>query len=456
MPIDLVDFLWFLVGLLVGLAFLGWYHARVAFQLKRLVQLLQPEALSWSFSSTSRLMRAIAAHSQDHQALIASLEIWQQICQQMPVGFLTVDQDNQILWCNPKACELLSIQSSQLSGQPRLLLEVVRSYELDQLIEQTRLAGKPSQQEWTFHPTNSDPSVISQQQPRPLRGYAIPLSDEQVGVFLENRQEAVSLMQQRDRWISDVAHELKTPLTSIRLVAETLQFRLDPPQRDWMDRLLKETIRLSTLVQDLLDLSQLEARPTPKLNLRKIDLNKLVHSTWSSLEPLASQKQLHLDYRGPEQLPVEVDESKLHRALLNLMDNSIKYSPTGGAVRVQITLLPSKSHPQQICLDVIDSGPGFPESALPHVFERFYRADPSRTRSHPGVKATGSGLATSSDRPASEESGNGKKSIPASGGSGLGLAIVRQIVEAHGGSIKAGNHPETHGAWLQIFLPYNG
>jgi two-component system phosphate regulon sensor histidine kinase PhoR len=406
MPENLVDFLWFLVGL------------------------------------------------SEHQDLIANLEIWKQICQRLPVGFLTVDQDNQILWCNSRACEMLSIQASQLPSQPRLLLEVVRSYELDQLIEQTRLVGKPCQQDWTFNPTNADPSIISQQQPCPLRGYAIPLSDEQVGVFLENRQEAVSLMQQRDRWISDVAHELKTPLTSIRLVAETLQLRLEPPQRDWIDRLLKETIRLSTLVQDLLDLSQLEARPAPKLHLRTIDLNKLVHSTWSSLELLASQKQIQFQYNGPDQLNVVADESKLHRALLNLMDNSIKYSPMQGSIRVQISLLPSSASPQQICLEVIDSGPGFPESALPHLFERFYRADPSRTRSNLGVKAIGDSFTTPGDRP-SRGLGNGKNSFPVSGGSGLGLAIVRQIVEAHGGLVKASNHPETHGAWLQMLLPYN-
>jgi two-component system phosphate regulon sensor histidine kinase PhoR len=79
-----------------------------------------------------------------------------------------------------------------------------------------------------------------------------------VGVFLENRQEAALLVQQRDRWTSDVAHELKTPLTSIRLVAETLQPRVDDSQRRWLDRLINETIRLSNLVEDLLNLSRLQ------------------------------------------------------------------------------------------------------------------------------------------------------------------------------------------------------
>ncbi len=424
------------------------------------MHLLEPDALNWSFSSTSRLIRAIALHSEKHQDALARLEVWQQICQAAPTGFFQVDQDNQIIRYNPKACEMLGIQPSQFpAARPRLLLEVVRSYELDQLVEQTRATGKPCSQDWTFHPTTPDPSILSQQLPYPLRGYGIPLPNGNVGVFLEKRQEVISLTQQRDRWISDVAHELKTPLTSIRLVAETLQLRVDPTLRDWVDRLLKETIRLSNLVQDLLDLSYLEARPTPQLNFKTLDLSKLVQSAWAGLEPLAHQKRLQFHYSGPEHLLIEADESRLHRALLNLLDNSIKYSPEQASIQVQVSLLPTTEHPQQIRLDVIDSGPGFPEAALPHVFERFYRADPSRTRNIPGMRVSGSKAPTwIGDAPDAESfkerTGSSQETTLFSGGSGLGLAIVRQIVEAHGGSVKASNHPETHGAWLQVFLPY--
>ncbi|MGA7932615.1 MAG: HAMP domain-containing sensor histidine kinase, partial [Kovacikia sp.] len=293
-----------------------------------------------------------------------------------------------------------------------------------------------------------------------LRAYGFPLQQGSVGVFLENRQEAVSLAQQRDRWISDVAHELKTPLTSIRLVIETIQPRLEVSLRGWADHLLKETIRLSNLVQDLLDLSQLESHPTPQLTLKTIDLAWLIQSAWSSLEPLAKRKQLQLEYRGPVQLLIQADESRLHRALLNLLDNSIKYSPAQQKIRVQVNpIAPIEAiSARSVHLEVIDWGPGFPENAIPYVFERFYRADPSRTRNNTGLEmmnvplgeysrndATGRSLNTQSERV--------KQPALANSGSGLGLAIVRQIVEAHGGSVKASNHPETQGAWLQIVLP---
>lgn len=446
---------WFLLGLTIGLILLSWYHFQLQLKLKRLIRDLRPDALPKALSLTAMLTRAVSAQLQAQQDLEQQLEAWKQVFYVAPIGFLQVDEENQLLWCNAKACQLLSLQQAPYS-RPRLLLELVRSYELDELIEQTRAAHQPCERDWVFNPVSADQSTLSQQQPRPLRGYGFPLVDGCVGVFLENRQEAVLLAQQRDRWTSDVAHELKTPLTSIRLVAETLQARLEPGLRHWIDRLLKETIRLSGLVQDLLDLSQLEASPIPHLAFKTVDLIKLIQSTWSSLEPLARRKQLQLDYIGPDSVLIQADEMRLHRVLLNLLDNSIKYSPAQRSIRVQVSLAAVPQAEPQVCIEVIDWGPGFPESALPYVFDRFYRVDPSRTRVRaPDLSKLDAipEVNSCSRDGASISAADGKAFIPTSSGSGLGLAIVRQIVEAHQGSVKAGNHPETQGAWLQVFLP---
>jgi two-component system phosphate regulon sensor histidine kinase PhoR len=438
-----VELLWFFLGLAIGLLLLGWHHVQLHKSLHRLLQNWQPDSLSLWQLPTARLIRAIVLQRQPQPDLAQELATWQQILQIAPIGFLQVDEENQLIWCNQQARKLLDIQ--QTSSRPRLLLELVRSYELDQLIDQTRSARQRCQREWTFHPVCADQSKLSQQQPRPLRASGFPLADEHVGVFLENRQEAVWLVQQRDRWTSDVAHELKTPLTSIRLVTETLQSRVEPPLRTWIDRMLQETIRLSTLVQDLLDLSQLESR-NPQLMLKTVDLPKLIQSAWSSLELLARRKSVQLDYHGPASLLIQADEARLHRVMLNLLDNSIKYSPSWQCVRVQLSLHSGADHSQQVYLEVIDAGAGFPESALPYVFDRFYRADPSRSRDNRLPK-----LQQEDDRPL--VMGNPEALV--SNGSGLGLAIVRQIVEAHQGSVIAANHPETHGAWLQVFLPHS-
>jgi two-component system, OmpR family, phosphate regulon sensor histidine kinase PhoR len=436
-----VEFLWFLLGLAIGLLLLGWYRYQLSAKLKQLTQDLTADRVETGSSLTSQLALAVAHHQRSTHQLERHLETWKQILNLAPIGYLQIDEENQLIWCNPIASETLHIQPRD-QDQPRLLLELVRSYDLDSLIEQARDSQKLCQRDWTFYAASVDAVNMSVQQAIPLRGVAFPLMDGDVGVFLENRQEAATLAQQRDRWASDVAHELKTPLTSIRLVAETLQSRLEPPTRNWVDRLLKEAVRLSTLVQELLDLSQLEVSPAQRLNLKTIDLVSLIHAAWQSLEPLSSGKALRLNYQGLAHLLIRADESRLHRVFLNLFDNAIKYSPPHHPIAVCLSLHTTQSSKSthQIQIDIIDAGQGFPVNSLPFVFDRFYRADPSRSRS-------GAEWQPNSDV--------ALQPIQLSSGSGLGLAIVKQIIDAHHGSISARNDPSTGGAWLQILLPWS-
>jgi two-component system phosphate regulon sensor histidine kinase PhoR len=450
----------FLVGLAIGLSLLGWQRSRANARLKKILHNLQPSIADSPFSLASQLSLAITQQQRVQQQLDEQLDTYSRILQAAPIGYLQVDDENRLLWCNTQARKMLGISQDTHGAKPRLLLELVRSYELDDLIEQTRNVGQPCRRSWTFHPASSDPTNLSRQQIYTLQGHGIPLAHKQVGIFLESRQDLSMLMQQRDRWTSDLAHELKTPLTSIRLVAETLQTRLDPPLQGWVDRLINETIRLSTLVQDLLDLSRMERNSSCNLQLKTVDLIRLIHSVWGSLEPLARRKQLHLDYRGPEQLLMQLDEARMHRLLINLLDNSIKYSPPQHPIRIQVGTEPLPSAADrspsdiQVCLEVIDFGTGFPEKALPYVFERFYRADPSRSRlaSLEGM-STAEGSSITLTRVSHHLSDDSPTGGQIQGGSGLGLAIVRQIVEAHHGSVSASNHPETGGAWLQVRLP---
>jgi two-component system phosphate regulon sensor histidine kinase PhoR len=242
----------------------------------------------------------------------------------------------------------------------------------------------------------------------------------------------VELSQSRDRAWADLAHELRTPLTSIALVAENLLGRLENPERRWVEQMLKETNRLSNLVQEWLELTQLQADPFESLQYQTIDLKELILSVCHILEPLAKKKEVTLLYSDGESVQIQADKSRLIQVLLNLLDNGIKHSPLQGQVLVKVTApTQDSSLPQEqnkIIIDIIDSGTGFVDSDLPHVFERLYRGDRSRTRQ----------ISSSSS---------------SAGGSGLGLAIVQQIVRAHGGSITAQNHPQTGGGWLQVSLP---
>lgn len=442
----------FLIGLSIGAALLIWQRFQADARLKKILRKIQAEAADSPFSISSQLSLAITQQRQNQQDLEQQLETLRQILYTAPIGYLQVDDENQLLWCNQQAQQILGIAQEANWSKPRLLLEWVRSYELDDLIEQTRNSGQLCRSHWTFYPTSADPTDLSRQPALTLQGSGLPLPNHQIGIFLENQQELVALMQQRDRWTSDLAHELKTPLTSIRLIAETLQTRLEPNLRTWIDRLINETIRLSDLVQDLLTLSQMERDSFRDLQLKPTDLVHLIQSVWSSLEPLSRRKQLHLDYQGPETLILQLDESRIHRLLINLLDNAIKYSPIGHAIRLQLSLEGSPATASRsACLEVIDFGPGFPEKDLPYVFERFFRADPSRTRQVAQDESAPEGVI--SYQTLKMHSDNPPTNSYAPSGSGLGLAIVRQIVESHRGSVSASNHPDSGGAWLQVRLP---
>lgn len=381
---------------------------------------IQPEAQFLSYEA--QIASAISTQSTTLNDLQAEVEEINGILQRSPLGYLKVDQENRLLWCNPKARHLLGIEPID-HDPPKLLLAIARSYELDQLVEQTRTTQTECKKNWTFRSISPDPANALERPAYPLSGYGIPLRQGNVGIFLENRQEAVMLAQQRDRWTSDVAHELKTPLTSIRLVGETLRNRIDPALVTWADRLLREVNRLSALVDDMLSLSHLEQQPPQRLE--ETDLVTLLYQAWQSLEPQAKLRNKVLEYQGPDAAIAALNSGLAYRMVLNLLDNALKYSPPNQAIYVHIQAT-SQGTTTGLQLDVFDCGSGFLEKDLPYVFDRFYRSDTSRTRL-----------------------GNGTQE----NGTGLGLSIVQKIVEFHGGTVQAQNHPDTRGAWLKIWLP---
>ena len=434
-----MEFFWLLVGIGIGAiatsaCWFSWNYAKQRHNRKlrkRSRHVFKAKSIrsfkSWAQNVQQNIRQNYNNQFNDQFQIIAPMAdgderlLWAKIVELSPIGYIQVDQDNRLVVCNQKAATMMGIANHQqgLIRKP-FLLQLIRSYELDHLVEQTRSLEQGSQVDWVFHPAIPDPVDPVPQIGRPIRAFSIYLGHGQVGIFLIDRQEAVAIIQQRDRWTSDIAHELKTPLTSIRLVAEMLEPRVDPTARIWVERLLSEIERITKLVQDLLELGQMDVGIESVLNLSEVNLSSIVRSVWATLEPLANRKQVKLKYIGDEQLLWQLDESRIYRLLLNLLDNSIKHSPSLQSITIKTSMLDSN-----LLIEIIDAGEGFPEDSLPHIFDRFYKVDPSRTRS---------GL----DR----------------GGSGLGLAISRQIVTLHKGAIAAKNHPETGGVWITIALPY--
>ncbi len=416
-----------------------WREVSLRRQLRQVLAVMEAsqDREDVSLPMVSQLRRKANIVLQQQQRLEQQLFSWQSVLQEAPIGYLQLDAENQVLWCNHIACELLHI-NKWVPGQARLLLELVRSYELDRSIEKARSTQLPQKLIWQFYfgyqETGDAQSIW-------LTANSIPLMDNAIGVFIESQQLHVEAAAARERWLADLAHEIRTPLTAIRLVAETLETKVTPDLNRWVKRMLQETNRLIELVQHFLELSQLETAPAQYLRLGKVDIAEAIEDAWQVLEPIASQRQIELICYCPKKLVLEIDRARFIQVFINLFDNSIKYCPDRGHIWIDIRLVdcgdtaPDRDEPVDwIEINLYDDGAGFSQHDLPYIFDRLYRGDLSRKRdgsqTPPGNPGT---LATT--------------------GSGLGLAIVRQITLAHGGKITANNHPKTGGAWVQIFLP---
>lgn len=240
------------------------------------------------------------------------------------------------------------------------------------------------------------------------------------------RDELEANDRQRRQLFADITHELVTPLTSIRGTAETL---LDPAvalsaedRMRYLRGVLEESRRLDRMIRDLFELSRLEAGATP-LDRERLDWAALARNTIERFTPRYTQAHLSLEWRGDSgEAWVEADGLRLEQVLDNLLVNALRYVPTGGHVTVDLRR-PADS-PGRWRMVVEDDGPGLPEDELSHVFERFYRGDRARSVEKARDLA----------------------------GSGLGLAIVRQIVERHGGAVRA-RAASPHGLSVEIDLP---
>jgi two-component system OmpR family sensor kinase len=218
------------------------------------------------------------------------------------------------------------------------------------------------------------------------------------------------------RFTADASHELRTPLTILQLELEGIvqHHRLAPELVDQMESALEESHRLSRIVEDLLVISRLDVGSL-SIEKRKVDLGELVASTTEPMKLLAEEKSLSLQCKIGQNIYVEGDRSHLKQLILNLLDNAIKYTPTGGEIVVEVT-----ESEQRAVLEVADSGVGISSDALPHIFKRFYRADKARSRN--------------------------------SGGTGLGLAIISAICGAHNGNVSAVSK-EGIGSCFRVELP---
>jgi two-component system, OmpR family, phosphate regulon sensor histidine kinase PhoR len=233
--------------------------------------------------------------------------------------------------------------------------------------------------------------------------------------FNEMAMELSQMETMRQEFISNVSHEFQSPLTSIGGFARALQSDdLSPDmRRHYLQIIEMEITRLSKLSDNLLKLTSLESNHHP-FEPKVYRLDRQLRRIILSCEPQWQDKRLEMDIEMDE-ITITADEELLNQVWINLLHNAVKFTPEGGTVRVRLTI-----DDDRIRTDVSDTGIGVPAHELPHLFERFYKADKARNR--------------------------------AGGGSGLGLSIVHKIVEMHGGDITVSSHPGEGTAFV-VTLP---
>jgi two-component system phosphate regulon sensor histidine kinase PhoR len=321
-------------------------------------------------------------------------------------GIIVVDKDKRILLINPAAKKIFGIEEDIIGKH---FIEAIRNYDIENIIKNI--------------PQEEIEITINYPTTRHLRIKAsnainYDKDNEVMGVLIviHDITKIKQLEKMRTDFVANVSHELKTPLTSIKGFAETLKFVEDKPTRDkFLDIIYIESERLTRLINDILTLSELEHKGV-LLNIEKVNVNKCIEEVYYIMRSIAENKNINLSFNyNCEDVIINGNIDKFKQMMINLVDNAIKYTNSGGKVSINLNCKDDK-----LIIEVKDTGIGIPEEHIPRLFERFYRVDKGRSRN--------------------------------SGGTGLGLAIVKHIVKMFKGNIEVMSKIG-EGTVFTIYLP---
>jgi two-component system, OmpR family, phosphate regulon sensor histidine kinase PhoR len=314
----------------------------------------------------------------------------------MADGVLITDNFGFVSLINPAAQRLLSTSEAEAITKP--FASVVRHHHLIELWQRCRTQGREQVEAVEIGSDLFLQAVITPFQRYGAAGYLI---------ILQDLTQVRRLQTMRRDFISNLSHELRSPLASLRAVVETLQDGAikDPPAAErFLERAEREVDTMTQMVEELTELSQIESGQV-RLRLESMGVAELAAVPLDRLRAQAERGDLTLIVDIPADLPeVMVDQERIEQVITNLLHNAVKFTPIGGEIRISAHEdTRSAVHASEVVVKVQDNGIGIPRQDLPRVFERFYKSDRARTRGR--------------------------------GGTGLGLAIARHIVEAHGGRI---------------------
>ncbi|MBN2205555.1 MAG: PAS domain-containing protein [Thermoleophilia bacterium] len=334
------------------------------------------------------------------------------VLESMVEGVLAVDPDLHILTLNTAAAELLGVDPVEVQGAA--IEEAVRNPDLQRVVGAAVSGQGPVEVDLTVHVGGGDQylqasGALLHAQGGEVVGAVVVLND----VTRLRRLEAV-----RRDFVANVSHELKTPVTSIKGFAETLvDGAIDDPAaaRRFLKIIAGQADRLNSIIEDLLALSSLEEGKGAGMDLQETRLGDVLSVAVDVCAPKAEAKGITLLVDCPREMYVDANPPLLEQAVVNLLDNAVKYSPDGTTVHV--TAVPDGD---EVVIAVSDEGQGVSREHLPRLFERFYRVDKARSRDL--------------------------------GGTGLGLSIVKHVTQVHGGRVSV-DSIVGRGSTFRIHLP---
>lgn len=345
-----------------------------------------------------RIEREIEQHGETEAILVSMVE-----------GIVAVDYAERMIRLNRAAAKFFGVDGESVHG--RLVEEIIRPVEIQGFIRRALDLQEDLEEEL----------VISVPDKRYFHVMATPFlsgTGERIGslVVLHDLTRLRQLEAVRRDFVANVSHELKTPITAIHGAVETLlEEARDATMVNFLHIIFKQSERLSSLVDDLLELSRIEQGQEKGVELRAYPLSQVVHNARFACENLLKEQQLDVQIDVEPQLIVPLNVHLFEQAMINLLTNAIKYSLPGGQIAIR-----AKPQAGQAVLQVEDYGCGIEAQHLPRLFERFYRVDRARSRKL--------------------------------GGTGLGLAIVKHAIQAHGGEISVQSTPGK-GTIFTIKLP---
>ncbi|MBW1916946.1 MAG: HAMP domain-containing protein [Deltaproteobacteria bacterium] len=362
------------------------------------------EALNQMAAQLDDRIRTILRQRQEHEAILSS----------MVEGVIAVDRQGHIITLNTAGARLLGVEPHAV--RHRSIQEVIRNTDLQWFVSRAQSAIAPIEGE----------IVLNDEEERFLQAHGTQLRDLQgapIGalIVVHDVTRLRGLENARRDFVANVSHELRTPITSIKGFVETLQDRaLAEPEKaqEFLDIIARQADRLNQIIEDLLSLSRLEQEADQvKFSLIKSPINEVIQGAVQACASRAAAKGINIVTVSKNDVQAPINPHLLEQALVNLIDNAIKYSPAGSIVQVK-----TDSQPQEIIIRVEDQGIGISKEHQSRIFERFYRVDASRSRKI--------------------------------GGTGLGLAIVKHIAQAHGGRVTVESTPGK-GSVFSLHLPQN-